>query len=157
MTRIVIIKIIAIICLAQGLWDVGEFLYPFFFLSAPIPIKVDSLIRCILEIYAGINLFKLRETGRKLLFSLSFIGAVIVAIFTFWIAVFWRDGFGSALYFFSDVIFKTENRFVSAGISLVFFIILFLIAVFLSQEKTRVLFDNDKRNDTDTTALRESG
>ena len=146
MTRTLLVRLIASACMAKGLWDLGDGLLPFFSLPAPITVKVLPLVGGIWEIYAGIYLFRLSETGRKLTVALSSIVMAISALVIFWTLFFWTDGYALTLYFLDEIMFKTEDRFVSAGIDFVFFAIPSLITLFLSQDKTKQLFAREEES-----------
>jgi hypothetical protein len=140
MTRKLLIKILAALCMAKSLWDVGEFLYPIFFLPPPFPIKITPLVGGILGVYAGFNLFRLQERGRKLVLILSYVFAAMITLITLWTLFFWKDGYASAIYYFDREIIAFTSRFVAAGVDLIFLAIPVLIIFFLSQKKTKLLF-----------------
>jgi hypothetical protein len=156
MTRKLLVRIIAIFCVAKGLWDLGDFLYPIFFLPPPFPLKIAPLIGGTLEIYAGINLFRLSETGRKVLLTLSYIFTMVITLVILWTLFFWKDGYASAMYYFDEKIFTSESRFVSAGIDFVFLIAPLFMIFFLSQEKTKMLFAREAIVNADSKTSVES-
>jgi hypothetical protein len=135
-----LVRLIASFCLAKGLWDLGDFLSPFFSFPAPITIKVFPLVVGVWEVYAGFHLFKLKEAGRKLTVTLSLFSMGILAIFIFWTLFFWEAGNVSAVYYRDTLIFQSENRFIFAGMQFVFVGILLLVNLFLSQAETKKLF-----------------
>lgn len=138
--RKMLIKIIAALCIAKGLWDVCEFVYPIFFLPPPFPIKITPLVGGVLESYAGFYLFGLHERGRKLTLILSYLFAIMMALITLWTLFFWKDGYASTIYYFDREVFTFKGRFVSAGIDLIFLAVPVLIIFLLSQKKTKLLF-----------------
>lgn len=143
MTRKMIVKLIACLIVSKGIWDIGTFIYPFFFLPAPVPIKVFPFVGGVLEIFAGTSLFELSEAGRKFSLFVSYVTTIPSALF--WSLMFfsWKDGYASTINFFGEAIFKSENRFLSAGIAAVFLVIPISIIFFLSQKKTKELFTKD--------------
>lgn len=143
MTRKMMVKLIAYLIIAKGIWDIGTFIYPLFFLPAPVPIRVFPFVGGVLEIFAGMNLFGLSEAGRKFSLFLSYVSAIPSTFFIFLLFFSWKDGYASTLNFFGEAIFKSENRFLSAGISAVFLVIPISIIIFLSQKKTKELFVKD--------------
>ena len=143
MTRKLFVKLIACLSITKGIWDIGTFLYPFFLFPSPIAIKVFPFVGGTLEIFAGISLFELSEAGRKFFLFLLYVSAAISAFLSFWTFFFWKDGSASSVYFFDEVIFQSENRFLSTGITVMFFVIPSLIIFFLSHRKTKELFTEE--------------
>jgi hypothetical protein len=156
MTRTLLVRLIASAYIAKGLWDLGNFLSPFFSSPTSIPVEVFSLVGGIWEIYAGIYLFRIDETGRKLTVALSSIGMAVFAVVIFWALFFWADGYALTLNFLDEIIFKTEDRFVSAGIGFLFFAFPLFTILFLSQDKTRVLFAHEVVSNGDSKTPVES-
>jgi len=157
MRRILPVKIIASLIIAQGLWDIGEVIYALFFSYPHITIKVFPFIGGILEFFAGISLFKLEEAGRKMILILSSISVIVGVLFISWMLFFWKDGSsGSAIYFLDDPIFETESRLLSAGIHFAFLVIPLFIIMFLSQKGTKMLFIHEETNNLDADTTIES-
>ena len=156
MTRKLLVKIIAILCIAKGLWDLGRCLYSIFFLPPPFSIEITSLVGGILELSAGINLFSLHEPGRKLLLALSYVFVAIMTLVILWTLFFWKDGYVSAIYYFDEKIFTSENRFISAGIDFISLTIPLFMIFFLSQEKTKTLFADNAISNADSNIFGES-
>ena len=113
------VKIIACAFIIGGLWYVGEALYPLLFLRSPFSLKILPLVAGFLWLYAGVQMFRLREAGREVLIVLAAIGAVKSTAFVFRSLFFWKEGFTSEVHFLEDVIFRSGSLFFSAEVALV--------------------------------------
>jgi hypothetical protein len=151
MTRKMMVKLIACLTIAKGIWDIGTFIYPFFFLPEPVPIKVYSFLGGVLEIFAGMSLFDLSEAGRKFFLFVAYISTIPSAFFSTLILSSWKDSYASSINFWGKFSFESENRFLTAGILAVFFLIPVLVIIFLSQQKTKELFSKEMISMIDST------
>lgn len=139
MKRKFLVVAIAVIVLALGLWEIAIFFWPTSSTPTNTILKVVHLVGGIILFRAGDNLIQFKEFGRKFVLVLLFIRVAWGTFFAV-LAVFFGQGFAISSDFFGTFSLMTVNP--SQIVLLIFgwgFIPL-LMAGFLLQKETRVLF-----------------
>jgi hypothetical protein len=138
MTRKTIIAVIAVIYMVLGLLNLYNALVSALFSSGLFVVQLFPLVGGVLAFYAGLNMLRLNEFGRKLVVLLLSVRVVINVLFVFrlpregaWLGVANRLG---------EIVYRVESPYAYLGFLLVWIAVALLTIVFLSQKETKQIF-----------------
>jgi len=160
MTRKMLVRVIAVIFMAGGIWSIiTDPPWPKIFTPSGIEINLGDFVVGGILLSVGAMLFNFNEFGRKLalvLLSIKIIGSGFVALAAFSTRFFpqvLRADLSFSYTFFGQTYFHTEDYRAIALIAIGWFFIMLVIAIFLLQRASRALFSPKIKNDVEPVLL----
>ena len=151
MTRKLIIKVVACLYIAQGLWDIGGFFLPIFLGTRPLTLNLFAILIGAVSLWSGIYLFRLDEFGRKFAIGLLSLRISYNALFIIW-ALFQSD-FSFVVIYFGKPLFVSESPYTFAVSLGVWILIAVAIILFLLQRETKMIFLPENVNEESSEAF----
>jgi hypothetical protein len=140
MKRKIVLRAIAIIFMALGLWYLGLFFWPLIDVTADKNLNPVYLVFTAFLFQSGFDLFRLKESGRKLVLFLLSIRAIVNLSLLAWSLFPQSDNFSFFIIFLGKPFLNSENLSLFVVIILAWVLVVLLMMAFLLQRETREIF-----------------